>query len=94
MSDPSAFKPFIDTEFLVGDYDIPLRLVDVSEGPDSGPVQQFSLFFHGTPDVVLPQGTYRFRYAEDNSVEWFMVPIAGSNRERIVYQVCFNLLKQ
>ena len=93
MSDPAVFRSCIDTVFQVasGDGDVPLRLVEVTEDPGSGPFRQFSLLFHGPPEPVLPQGTYEFRHQKFDSDAWFMVPVAGSNRERIVYQVCFSV---
>jgi hypothetical protein len=94
MIDPAVFRSCIDTLFQVTspEGDVPLRLVEVAE--DSGPdgFRQFSLFFHGPPQPILPQGTYEFRHQKLNSDHWFMVPIAGTSRERIVYQVCLSLL--
>ena len=66
-------------------------MVEVTEDPGSGPFRQFSLLFHGPAEPVLRQGIYEFRHEKLNPAAWFMVPIAGSNRERIVYEVCFSI---
>ena len=93
MTDPAAFRAYVDTVFLVAlkDQEVALRLVEVTEDPVSGPFRQFSLLFHGPAEPVLRQGTYEFRHETLKSDAWFTVPIAGSNRDRIVYQVCFSV---
>jgi hypothetical protein len=94
MSDPATFRAHLNTPFHVatGTDDVPLVLIDVSETPIRSGVRQFTLLLHGPPDALLPQGTYELRHDDLGSLTWFMVPIAGSNRERIVYQVCYSSL--
>jgi hypothetical protein len=92
MSDPDAFRAHLKTTFhvLTQTGHVPLVLIDVTEPPIRGGVRQFTLLLHGPPDALLPQGTYELRHDDLGSLTWFMVPIAGSNRERIVYQVCYS----
>ena len=70
---------------------IELQLTEVTDERVSGGIRQFSLFFHGPADRILPQGTYSFRHAALGSLMLFIVPVIGSNAERIVYQACFNV---
>jgi hypothetical protein len=94
MNDPAVFREHIDTVFRVasGAGDVDLRLVDVSEELAAHGIKQFALFLHGPPEALLPQGTYVLEHDHLGSFAWFMVPVAGSTRERIVYQVCFSLV--
>jgi len=91
-TDPAAFRAQIDTVFDV-DHDsgaVPLRLAEVADERSGGGFEQFSLFFHGPPDRLLPQGSYSFRRDGFAALELFIVPVLGSNHERIVYQACLS----
>jgi hypothetical protein len=70
--------------------DVTLRLMGVSEEPVVNGVRQFALILHGPPEIVLPQGTYALTHTQLGSLAWFMVPVVGSNAERVIYQVCFS----
>ena len=90
--DPATFRAQIDTVFGV-DHDsgpVPLRLAEVADERIGGGFQQFSLFFHGPPDRLLPQGAYSLRHDAFGTLELFIVPVLGSNHERIVYQACLS----
>jgi hypothetical protein len=92
MNDPETFREQLDTVFQV-DHDsgvIPLRLAEVADERVGGGMQQFSLFFHGPADRILPQGMYSFRHEAMGSRRLFIVPVIGSNAERIVYEACFS----
>lgn len=94
MNDPTRYREQLGTIFLA-EHDagpMKLRLAGVVEERVSGGLQQFSLFFHGPADRVLPQGTYAFSHDALGSLALFIVPVIGSNHERIVYQVCFSRL--
>ena len=93
MTDPATFREHLDTIFQLEDASGPiqLRLVDVTDGGVARDVRQFSLFFHGPSDRLLPQNTYSFQHEALGSLALFIVPIVGSNRERIVYQACFSV---
>jgi hypothetical protein len=90
--DAAAFHAQIDTTFRVesGADPIALRLAEVIEERPAGGLERFSLFFHGPPDRILPQDTYSFHHDALGDVMLFIVPIIGSNEERIIYEACFN----
>lgn len=92
MNQPELFREHLDTVFMVDrDADsIPLRLAEVSDERIGANLRQFSLFFHGAPDCILPQGTYAFRHDALGVLTLFIVPVVGSNADRIVYQACFS----
>jgi hypothetical protein len=91
-TEPHAFRAQIDTGFEVehADGPIPLRLASVSDDVVVSGFLQFSLFFHGPPARLLPQGIYVLRHETLGALALFIVPILGSTRERIVYEACFN----
>jgi uncharacterized protein DUF6916 len=90
--DPAAFRTHAGTTFQVeaGADRIPLRLDQVEEGRSNARIMRFSLLFHGPPDRLLPQGTYVFHHDALGVMMLFIVPIVGSNAERIVYEACFS----
>ena len=92
--DPAAFRAQVDTIFDVDSEAgaVPLRLAEVADGRSGGGFEQFSLFFHGPPDRLLAQGSYSFRHDAFAALELFIVPVLGSNHERIVYQACLSRL--
>jgi hypothetical protein len=92
MNDPKIFAAHLETTFLArleGEA-VPIKLIEVSDERAGRGMRQFSLFFHGSPDRVLPQGLYEFEHAVLGSLTIFIVPIVGSNTERILYQACFS----
>jgi hypothetical protein len=93
MNDPETFREQLETIFQVDDASgtIPLRLVEVTDEGVARGIRQFSLFFHGPADRLLPQDTYSFRHEALGTLPLFIVPVVGSNRERIVYQACFSV---
>jgi hypothetical protein len=92
MNDPDTFREQLDTIFQIEDAPaIQLRLVDVKDGGAARGIRQFSLFFHGPGDHVLPQNTYALRHEALGSLAIFIVPIVGSTPERILYQACFSV---
>lgn len=90
--DASMFRAHLDTTFTAdpGVRGVPLRLAEVVDDRASGGMDQFSLFFHGPADRLLPQGTYALEHAVLGPLALFLVPVVGSNHERIVYQACFS----
>ena len=93
MNNPETFREHLDSVFQVDDETDPiqLRLVEVSDEGVAHGIRQFSLFFHGPADRVLPQNTYAITHESLGSIALFIVPVVGSNRERIVYQACFSV---
>ena len=90
--DPATFRAHLDTSFSVGGGAdrIALRLAEVVDGQSGGGLQRFSLLFHGPADRVLAQGTYSLQHDALGSLVIFIVPVIGSNAERIVYEACFS----
>ena len=88
----AAFRAHVDTTFVAapGARGVPLRLAEVGDERVSGGMEQFSLFFHGPSDRLLPQGTYALEHTAPGLLALFLVPVVGSNHERIVYQACFS----
>ena len=93
MNDPETFRAHLGTVFQLDDVSGPLqlRLVEVADDGVASGIRQFSLFFHGPGDPVLPQDTYPIRHEALGSLALFIVPVVGSNRERVVYQACFSV---
>jgi hypothetical protein len=92
--EPEALRAQLDTLFRAGgeaDH-VPLRLVEVIDGQSNRRVRRFSILFHGPADRLLPQGTYSFRHDAFGEFLLFIVPVVGSNDERIVYEACFSRL--
>jgi hypothetical protein len=90
--EPAALRAQLDTTFHASGEtdDVPLRLVEVIEGQSDRRVRRFSILFHGPADRMLPQGTYSFRHDTLGDFLLFIVPIVGSDDERIVYEACFS----
>jgi hypothetical protein len=51
------------------------------------------LFFLGSRDLMLPQGTYRINHEQLGEMEIFLVPTARE-AEGFKYEAAFNLLKE
>jgi hypothetical protein len=94
MNDPEVFRKHLNTNFVFDDPSGPLdlRLVDVEDQGVAHGVRQFSLFFHGPADRILPANTFSFRHDSLGQIDLFLGPVVGSNHERIVYQACFSVL--
>jgi len=90
--DPETFREHVGTIFDVEvDADrVPLRLDEVSDGRSGRGILRFSILFHGPPDRLLPQGMYPFHHAALGAMMLFIVPVVGSNAERILYEAVFT----
>ena len=91
-TDHAGYRAQTGSDFRVtrGDDTVLLRLASVSDEQRLGEFQQFSLYFHGPPAALLPQGIYLLDHDVIGTLALFLVPILGSNQERIVYEACFN----
>ena len=88
---PDDYRRQVGTVFDVdAGIGLSLRLDRVSETRVSGGFLQFSLYFHGPASHLLPQGIYTFDHPALGRLALFVVPILGSDRERIVYEACFT----
>ena len=94
INDPETFRQHLDTNFVFDDPSGPLllRLVEVEDNGVTHGVRQFSLFFHGPADRILPPNTFSFRHESLGQIDLFLGPVVGSNQERILYQACFSVL--
>jgi hypothetical protein len=88
----STFREHTNSTFSIGHTagPIPLRLVEVTPERVLGAFAHFSLFFHGPSDRVVPQGTYVLEHEVLGALTLFIVPVIGSNSERIVYEAGFS----
>ena len=90
--DPATYRRHIGSTFRIDGPDhVDLRLATVTDERVNGGVQQFSLFFHGPADRIVPQGTYAFQHDGLGPLMLFIVPVVGSNEQRIVYEACFTV---
>lgn len=89
---PATYRLHIDTTFQVerGPDRIPVRLAEVAGERTGGGYLRFSLLFHGPADRLLPQDSYLFHHDALGELMLFIVPVVGSNAERIVYEACFT----
>lgn len=72
-----------------------LHLVSATEsdepggtGPQGQVRKQFSLVFSGSPDRLLPQGTYRLNHPRLGQIDLFLVPL-GPDTEGMQYEAAF-----
>lgn len=88
----AMFRHYLKTTFRIehAEGPIPLTLAKVTEERAAGGFRHFSIFFHGPADRLLPQGIYALQQDTVGSLDLFIVPVIGSNRERIIYEACFS----
>ena len=93
------FAPHVGDSFAVaggpGGEDVVLVLTDTWEsqeaggpGPDGQSRRQFSLFFSGPVEALLPQGTYVLRHPELGELDLFLVPL-GPGDDGMRYEAAF-----
>lgn len=88
-----TFAPVVGDAFTVGGEEgakIELLLVEATHkdaGPHA-PRPPFSLLFHGPPDPLLSQATYRFEHGSLGVMEIFIVPL-GCDEHGSVYEAFF-----
>ena len=92
MIEPAIFREHIGTLFTVkdGEEAVALRLAEVADHGISNGMRQFSLFFHGPGDRILPERIHALAHDTLGTLEIFIVPILGSNASRAVYEACFS----
>src|SRR5579864_8741552 len=90
--DKAAFRAQCGTTFRVvhDGGTVPLVLAEFVDGPSQGNLESFSLFFHGPASHMLEQAICRFDHDTLGSFSMFIVPVLGSNAERLVYQALFS----
>lgn len=90
----SGFETALNSEFRISALDdsgAASHLLLSELRTRSAPIghEQFSLFFRGPLEPLLPQGTYRFQHPELGEMPLFMVPI-GKEDSGYQYEVCIS----
>jgi GNAT superfamily N-acetyltransferase len=90
-SEAIAFERQLDTTMRIdlGRGGLALRIAEVANRSRDG-VQRFSVYLHGPVEPALPQGSYLVHHDALGSFVLFIVPVIGSDAERIVYEACFT----
>lgn len=70
-----------------------LELVEITEPTVTASQTFFSLYFLGTGDFMLPQGTYRLNHDQLGESLIFLVPTARDDKG-FRYEAVFNLLNE
>jgi hypothetical protein len=90
---PRTTFPEIQTIFRVHRPDSPrleLTLSEVEDGASTPTQEQFLLFFYGSADSNLGQGTFELEHESLGQLQIFLVPI-GIDSRGIRYQAVFNV---
>jgi hypothetical protein len=84
----------LNTKFALIDAAQPfeLELFKVTEPTVSASQTFFSLFFRGSADFMLPQGTYRMKHELLGELMIFLVPTSREEDGGFEYEAVFNLL--
>jgi L-ascorbate metabolism protein UlaG (beta-lactamase superfamily) len=91
-----AFKENLNTRFRVslGDANTTeLELIEVLGTISTPRQEQFSIFFRGTPDYLLPQSTYQMEHEKLGEIDIFLVPV-GREQDGFRYEAVFNYVNQ
>lgn len=88
-----TFMPIVGEDLTVvgeGGRTVQLLLVEAErkDGGAHAPRPAFSLLFHGPPEPLLAQGTYRFEHASFGVMEIFIVPL-GRDEHGATYEAVF-----
>ena len=88
-----ALAEQLNTKFSLSDAAQPfdLELVEVTKPTVMASQTFFSLFFLGSGDFMLPQGTYRMSHEQLGEMVIFLVPTARET-DGFKYEAVFNLL--
>jgi hypothetical protein len=91
-----AFTENLDTKFripLESSGAAELELIEVVETTATPRQQQFSLFFRGPLEYLLPQGTYHMEHEKMGAIDLFIVPV-GREQDGFRYEAVFNYVIQ
>jgi hypothetical protein len=93
------FKQHLNTPFRLqvnAPKPIDLMLVGTESRPSDSTEEQgmerFSIFFSGSPEFLLPQGTYRMLHPEMGELDVFLVAI-GKEADGYRYEAVYNYYK-
>jgi uncharacterized protein DUF6916 len=89
----ATFAPHVGSPFRVhvGDSELELTLVEVSDVRVSPRVEAFSLEFRGPAASPLPQAEYQFDHPVIGELALFIVPV-GRDGDALEYEAVFNRL--
>jgi len=88
----AAFRQQVHTALRVdvADGHVPLRIADVEEGRSGDGMERFSVILDGPAGALLPQGSHLVHHDALGSFVLFIVPVLGSDADRIVYEARFS----
>jgi hypothetical protein len=91
-----AFAENLNTKFKIpfeSGQEAELELIEVVETMRTPRQQQFSVFFRGPLDYLLPQATYQMEHEKLGAMQIFIVPV-GREQEGFRYEAVFNYVLQ
>ena len=90
-----AFSENLNTHFripLQSGNAAELELIEVKETMSTPSQQQFSVFFRGPLEYLLPQGTYHMEHEKMREIDLFIVPV-GREPDGYHYEAVFNYVR-
>lgn len=87
-----AFAENLNTKFRIPLEDsraAELELIEVVEARSTSRQRQFSIFFRGPLEYILPQGTYHMEHEKMGALDLFIVPV-GREQDGFHYEAVFN----
>lgn len=91
-----AFAENLNTKFSIQLEDskaAELELIEVVEASSTSRQRQFSVFFRGPLEYMLPQGTYHMEHEKMGALDLFIVPV-GREQDGFRYEAVFNYVVQ
>ncbi len=90
------FAEQLNTKFkisLSGGNEIELILSELSPVKRTGKYEQYSLYFSGPSDSLLPQALYMMKHNNFGTIGLFLVPV-GKDESGYKYEAAFNILSK
>lgn len=87
-----AFAENLNTKFTIpleASSTTELELIEVMEARSTSRQQQFSVFFRGPLEYILPQGTYHMEHEKMGAIDIFIVPVSRK-QDGFHYEAVFN----
>jgi hypothetical protein len=91
-----AFAENLNTKFRIpmqSSSAAELELIEVVEARSTSRQQQFSVFFRGPLEYLLPQATYHMEHEKMGAMDLFIVPV-GREQDGFRYEAVFNYVIQ
>lgn len=89
------FEEQLNTKFRIpvqgGGTPVELELTEVVETMRMPGREQFSVFFRGPLEYIIPQSTYRLEHEKMGNLDIFIVPV-GKEPEGFRYEAVFNYM--